>query len=90
MERRPSIDPPLMSVSFFSASLSSPLFDLSLLVVANSLVGEVKLAAKPVDLLVVKIKMFVKSQQTVSHVTQCGKTTNFLSSEKRFREFNSF
>lgn len=46
VERRPTIEPPLSS--FFSM-VSSPLLDLSF-VVGNSLVGEVKLAANPVDL----------------------------------------
>ena len=59
-ERKPSMEPPappLRSLlSFLSISLSSPLFDLSLVAVANSLVGEVRLAAKPVDLLVVRKK----------------------------------
>ena len=54
-ERKPSMEPPLLrSLSFLSISLSSPLFDLSLVAAANSLVGEVRLAAKPVDLLVVR------------------------------------
>ena len=66
-ERKPSMEPPpLRSLSFLSISLSSPLFDLSLVAVANSLVGEVRLAAKPVDLLVVREKSNKSTQEIIS------------------------